>query len=103
MKQSLQIHRIYFDFYMSRITCLDLNFIKLCFLPFHSWLARTDPGDVARVESKTVISTEQKYDTVPHAKSGVKGTLGTWMSPEDLETALDNRFPGCMRGKWAMP
>ena len=65
---------------------------------FSSWLARTDPGDVARVESKTVISTEEKHDTVPRTKPGVKGTLCNWMSPEDLEAALDARFPGCMRG-----
>lgn len=63
------------------------------------WLARTDPGDVARVESKTVISTGEKHDTVPRARSGVKGTLGNWVSPDDLETALDARFPGCMRGR----
>lgn len=65
---------------------------------FDSWLATTDPADVARVESKTFISTEEKHDTVPRKKQGVKGTLGNWMSPEDMETALDSRFPGCMRG-----
>ena len=75
------------------------QFINKHVFPFYSWLARTDPGDVARVESKTVISTEEKYDTVPHTKSGVKGTLGNWISPDDLEKALDDRFPGCMRGK----
>lgn len=63
------------------------------------WLARTDPGDVARVESKTVISTEEKHDTVPRTKPDVKGTLCNWMSPGDLEAALDARFPGCMRGR----
>lgn len=46
------------------------------------WLARTDPADVARVESKTVISTPNRADTVPTPKDGVKGTLGksnlTW-------------------------
>ena len=40
------------------------------------WLARTDPADVARVESKTVISTPNRADTVPTTKNGVKGTLG---------------------------
>lgn len=63
-----------------------------------SWLATTDPADVARVESRTVISTHLKYDTVPHVKEGVKGTLANWMSPEDMESALDARFPGCMKG-----
>ena len=52
------------------------------------------------MESKTYISTEEKHDTVPRAKSGVQGTLGNWISPEDLESALNDRFPGCMRGKY---
>ena len=38
-----------------------------------SWIARTDPKDVARVESKTYISTDRKEDTIPTVKSGVKG------------------------------
>ncbi|KAL4234349.1 Protein kinase C-like 1 [Mactra antiquata] len=63
------------------------------------WLATTDPTDVARVESRTFISTQEKHDTVPRIKDGVKGTLANWMSPEDMETALDSRFPGCMRGR----
>lgn len=64
-----------------------------------SWLARTDPADVARVESKTVISTPNRQDTVPTPKEGVKGTLGIWMSPDDLQKALGERFPGCMKGR----
>lgn len=63
------------------------------------WLAKTDPTDVARVESRTFISTQEKHDTAPRTKPGVKGTLANWMSPEDMETALDQRFPGCMRGR----
>ena len=64
-----------------------------------SWLATTDPKDVARVESKTVISTPTMRETVPIPREGVKGTVGKWMSPEDLEKALGERFPGCMKGK----
>ncbi|KAF0310408.1 Phosphoenolpyruvate carboxykinase [GTP], mitochondrial [Amphibalanus amphitrite] len=63
------------------------------------WLARTDPADVARVESKTFIVTEQKREAVPIPGKGVRGTLGNWMSPEDLEEAVADRFPGCMRGR----
>ena len=63
-----------------------------------SWLARTDPADVARVESKTVISTTNRHDTVPVTKEGVKGVLGNWISPSDLDNALNGRFPGCMKG-----
>ena len=73
--------------------------ITVWFLFCYSWLATTDPADVARVESKTFISTQNKNDTVPNIKDGVKGTLGNWMSPEDMEEALDSRFPGCMKGR----
>lgn len=63
------------------------------------WLARTDPADVARVESLTFMSTPNKTDTVPTPREGVKGTLGNWLSPQDMQKALDERFPGCMKGR----
>ena len=68
-------------------------------LTLHSWLANTDPRDVARVESKTVIITDKKEDTIPTPKEGVTGTLGHWMSPEDLDVELGKRFPGSMKGE----
>ncbi|RWS12411.1 phosphoenolpyruvate carboxykinase-like: cytosolic [GTP] isoform X1 [Dinothrombium tinctorium] len=63
------------------------------------WLARTDPKDVARVESKTFITTKDRRETIPNTKNGVKGQLGNWMSPEEMNQALNSRFPGCMRGR----
>ena len=63
------------------------------------FLARTDPKDVARVESRTVISTPQKLESIPPAAEGVKGTLGNWMSPRDLDAKVQELFPGCMEGK----
>lgn len=65
---------------------------------FCSWLALTDPRDVARIESKTVIITREQRDTVPIPKSG-PSQLGRWMSEEDFEKAFDARFPGCMKGE----
>lgn len=62
------------------------------------WLARTDPRDVARIESKTVIVTQEQRDTVPIAKSGLS-QLGRWMSEDDFEKAFKSRFPGCMKGR----
>jgi GTP-dependent phosphoenolpyruvate carboxykinase len=59
---------------------------------------RTDPKDVARVESKTVISTPNKIETIPEPAEGEQGQLGYWMSPEDLDDKIDSLFPGCMRG-----
>ncbi|XP_023221747.1 phosphoenolpyruvate carboxykinase, cytosolic [GTP]-like isoform X3 [Centruroides sculpturatus] len=63
------------------------------------WLARTDPADVARVESLTFISTPNKRDTIPIPKEGVKGMLGNWLSLSDLEKAFNERFPQCMKGR----
>ncbi|XP_019604137.2 phosphoenolpyruvate carboxykinase, cytosolic [GTP] [Rhinolophus sinicus] len=62
------------------------------------WLALTDPRDVARIESKTVIVTQEQRDTVPIPKSG-QSQLGRWMSEEDFEKAFNARFPGCMKGR----
>lgn len=63
------------------------------------FLARTDPKDVARVESRTVISTPEKLETIPEAAEGVKGTLGHWISPEALDDKIQELFPGCMNGR----
>lgn len=63
------------------------------------YLAQTDPMDVARVESKTFICTPNKRDTIPNTKDGVKGLLGNWISPKHLDEALNERFPGCMKGR----
>lgn len=63
------------------------------------WLARTNPADVARVESRTFICTDKREVTIPTPKEGVQGTLGNWISPKDYEQAIANRFPGCMKGR----
>jgi len=63
------------------------------------WLANTDPRDVARVESKTVIATDRKEDTIPTPKAGITGTLGQWMSPTQLESEMGQRMPGAMKGR----
>lgn len=63
------------------------------------WLARTNPADVARVESKTFICTNRREDTIPTPLEGIQGKLGNWISEDDMEKAIDERFPGCMRGR----
>jgi len=63
------------------------------------WYCCTDPNDVARVESRTYISTPEKRTTIPTAKPGVNGRLGTWKSPETLYAEVDERLPGCMAGR----
>ncbi|EDX07693.1 phosphoenolpyruvate carboxykinase [GTP] [Drosophila simulans] len=63
------------------------------------WLARTNPADVARVESRTFICTDRREETIPTPVEGVKGTLGNWISPSDMDAAVQQRFPGCMKGR----
>lgn len=75
-------------------------------------MALTDPSDVARVESRTFISTPRQIDTIPTPAHGFKeadpalnlrglkcSTMGNWMSPEDLEYEINRRLPGCMKGR----
>nr|XP_012215477.1 PREDICTED: phosphoenolpyruvate carboxykinase [GTP]-like [Linepithema humile] len=65
----------------------------------NSWLAKTSPADVARVEKHTFISTDKKRDTVPTPRKGIIGDLGNWISPRDMDQAILERFPGCMKGR----
>ncbi|XP_030387633.1 phosphoenolpyruvate carboxykinase [GTP]-like [Scaptodrosophila lebanonensis] len=63
------------------------------------WLARTNPADVARVESKTFICTDRKEQTVPVTPDATPGTLGNWISQEDMQAAIGARLPGSMKGR----
>lgn len=61
-------------------------------------MARTDPADVARVESRTFLVTANRRDSVPDAQPGVQGSLGNWLCPSELPAILKERFPACMKG-----
>jgi len=63
------------------------------------YAVQTDPGDVARVESKTFISTWIKSNCVPQTKQGVKGVLGMYMEPDVLAGELAERQTNCMVGQ----
>lgn len=76
----------------------SFSIAHMCIFYFCSWLALTDPRDVARIESKTVIITQEQRDAVPIPKTGLS-QLGRWMSEEDFEKAFNARFPGCMKGE----
>uniref|UniRef100_A0A1I7XWP9 PEPCK_N domain-containing protein n=1 Tax=Steinernema glaseri TaxID=37863 RepID=A0A1I7XWP9_9BILA len=65
----------------------------------NNYLCRTDPKDVARVESKTWMVTPEKHQTVCHTAEGVEPIMGHWMGPDEFGTELDSRFPGCMAGR----
>lgn len=63
------------------------------------YLARTNPADVARVESKTFICTAQREQAVCTPLPGVQGALGNWICPKSYDDAIMKRFPGCMKGR----
>jgi phosphoenolpyruvate carboxykinase (GTP) len=56
----------------------------------NSFLFRTDPSDVARVEDRTFISTSSKDDA---------GPTNNWLSPDELKKTMLNLYQGCMKGR----
>ncbi len=70
--------------------CVDAGLATPLAKKPHSYLFRSLPSDVARVESRTFISSVKEEDA---------GPTNHWIDPKELKATMKGLYKGCMHGR----
>ena len=70
--------------------CVDAGLATPLAKKPHSFLFRSDPSDVARVEKRTFISSVKEEDA---------GPTNNWIAPAELKATMKGLYKGCMHGR----
>ncbi|MBR1536980.1 MAG: phosphoenolpyruvate carboxykinase (GTP) [Treponema sp.] len=70
--------------------CVDAGLATPLAKKPNSFLFRSDPSDVARVEKRTFISSKKQEDA---------GPTNNWIDPVELKATMKGLYKGCMHGR----
>ena len=70
--------------------CVDAGLATPLAKKPHSYLFRSDPSDVARVEKRTFISSKKQENA---------GPTNNWIDPAELKATMKGLYKGCMHGR----